>query len=143
LMVLTRNGTAQTTIQVAPIAPQFFLNADGSVVATHADGSPVSASSPARSSETVTLSLTGLGAVNHPVQAGVLPPSGVVALAAVQVTIGSVAVPSQPAALSVSSPGTYLIQVQIPTGVGGLLTVRANANGVASNAASLWVLRVS
>jgi uncharacterized protein (TIGR03437 family) len=143
LMVLTRNGTAQTTIQVAPIAPQFFLNGDGSVVATHADGSRVSSSSPARSLETVTLSLTGLGAVNHPVQAGVLPPPGVVAMAAVQVTIGGVAVPSQPAALSVSSPGTYLIQVQIPSGVGGLLTVQANANGVASNAPGLWVLRVS
>lgn len=143
LMVVTRNGTAQTVIQVAPIAPQFFLNADGSVVATHSDGSPVSATSPARSLETVTLSLTGLGAVSQSVEAGVVPPPGVIALAAVQVRIGGVAVSSPPALLSISSPGTYLIQVQIPPGIGGLVTVQANANGVASNASSLWVLRLS
>jgi uncharacterized protein (TIGR03437 family) len=143
LMVLTRNGTAQTTIQVAPIAPQFFLNADGSVVATHADGSQVSGTSPARGSEMITLSLTGLGAVNHPVQAGVLPPAGVAAMAAVKVTIGGIAVPSQPAVLSTTSPGTYQMQVQVPNGVSGLVAVQATAGGVASNAPSMWVLQLS
>lgn len=143
LMTITRNGTAQTTIQVAPVAPQFFLNTDGSVAATHADGSAVSASSPARTAETITLSLTGLGAVNHPVQAGVRPPPGVTAVATVQLTINGLVVPSQPAALSVTSPGTYQMQVQIPSGLSGFVAVQATANGVTSNAPSMWVLRLS
>jgi acid phosphatase type 7 len=139
LTVLTRNGTAQTTIQVAPVAPQFFTNPDGSVMATHADGSQVTASAPASGLETITLFATGLGGVDHSVQAGILPPVGVPATAAVQVTIGGVAMPSQPAVLSVVSPGTYQIQVQVPAGLKGSAAVHASVSGVASNAPFLFI----
>jgi uncharacterized protein (TIGR03437 family) len=134
LQVLTKNGTVQTTVQVAPVAPQFFMNTDGSVVAAHADGSPVNANSPANPSEMITLFLTGLGAVNKPVQAGVLPPAGVAAVAPVQLTMGGIAVPASPAVLSVSSPGTYQIQVQVPAGIQGPAVVQAKAISVLSNA---------
>jgi uncharacterized protein (TIGR03437 family) len=133
LMVLTKNGTAQTTVQIAPVAPQFFMNADGSVMATHADGSQVSASSPARSSETISLFLTGLGAVNHRVQAGVLPPAGVAALAAIKMTIGGVNQTTPPATLSVTSPGTYQVQVSVPPGLRGPVQIQAEANAIPSN----------
>lgn len=141
LIVLTRNGTAQTTIQVAALAPQFFMNADGSVMAKHADGSAVSPSSPARGSEKITLFLTGLGAVDHPVEAGTLPPVGVGVLASVKVTIGGIPVSSLPPVLSVSYPGIYQIQVQLPAGLlgGGTLMVQAFANSVASNTPFLSV----
>ncbi len=134
LMVATRNGTSQTPIHIAPVAPQFFMNADGSVMATDAVGLPVTASSPARESETITLFLTGLGAVNHTVEAGVLPPAGVGVLATVKVTVGGIPVASLPPVLSVSYPGIYQIQVQLPLGLkGGTAAVQAMANGVTSN----------
>ena len=136
LLVTTRNGSAQLPVHIAPLAPQFFLNADGSAMATHADGSAVSASAPARGSETITVFLTGLGAVNHNVQAGVLPPAGVGVLASVQVKIGGALVSSLPPVLSVSYPGIYQIQVQLPAGLlgGGTVTIEVIANGVVSNA---------
>jgi acid phosphatase type 7 len=142
LTVLTRNGMAHTTIQVAPVAPQFFMSADGSVMATHADGSQVSFSSPARTSETITLFLTGLGAVNGTVQAGILPPAGVAAVAPVQITIGNVVIPSLRGVLSVTSPGTYQVQVQVPSGLRGSAAVQATANSVVSNTPILWIASV-
>lgn len=133
LMVVTQNGTTHTTIQVAPVAPEFFVNNDGSVMAAHADGSPVNATSPAHGSETITLFATGLGAVNRTVQAGVLPPSGVVCVAAVEVAMEGVLVSSRTPLLSVNYPGIYQIQVQVPSGLSGTAAVQMTANGVASN----------
>jgi uncharacterized protein (TIGR03437 family) len=135
LAVITKNGTSQTTIEVSAVAPQFFMNADGSVMAIHADGSPVTSASPARSSETITLLLTGLGAVNQNVNVGALPPPGVGALASVGVKIGGIVAPSQPAVLSTASPGAYQLRVQVPAGLtsSGTVAVQATANSVASN----------
>lgn len=139
LMLITRNGAVQTSIQVAPVAPQFFTNSDGTVVATHANGTPVVAPSPAIGSEIITLFLTGLGGVNSPIEAGVLPPAGVTALANVQMTIGGIPVASQPAVLSTSAPGTYQIQVQVPAGLRQSAAVQASVNGVVSNTPLLLI----
>jgi uncharacterized protein (TIGR03437 family) len=102
----------------------------------------VSFSSPARTSETITLFLTGLGAVNGTVQAGILPPAGVAAVAPVQITIGNVVIPSLRGVLSVTSPGTYQVQVQVPSGLRGSAAVQATANSVVSNTPILWIASV-
>jgi uncharacterized protein (TIGR03437 family) len=142
LQMVSRNGSANLPVQVAPVAPQFFVNPDGSIRAAHADGSPVTASSPARGSEAITLFATGLGAVSQPTQAGILPHAGVTAIANVQVTLGGQAVQTMPAVLSVTEPGTYQIQVQVPGGLTGPLPVQATANAIASNAPFLPIAAV-
>jgi uncharacterized protein (TIGR03437 family) len=139
LQLITRNGTAQTTVQVEPVAPEFFLSPDGSVMAAHGNGSPVTQSAPATASETITLFMTGLGAVTSAVQAGVLPPPGVQVAAPVQASIGGVVVPTQSAVLSTTAAGTYEVLIQVPSGLRQLAAVQVTVGGVVSNAPYLWV----
>jgi len=133
LLVVTPNGTAQTTINVAALAPQMFVNPDGSAMATHADGSAVSTSAPALPRETITLYATGLGAVNPPVIAGSVSSVSSAALATIQVTIGGAKV-NTGSALYASVSGVYRIQVQVPAGFAqGSVPIQVAANGVQSN----------
>jgi uncharacterized protein (TIGR03437 family) len=132
--VVTSNGTAQAIITVAAVAPQLFVNPDGSAVAAHADGSSVKASAPASPNETITLFLTGLGAVNPPAVAGSVSSGGSQAVANIKVTLGGTPVNAGPATLSASVPGVYQIPIQVPGGLTlGPVALEVTANGVASN----------
>src|SRR5712692_10454110 len=72
---MSPNGPAETTVSISEAAPAIF-DFGGSPAVMHADGTLVSASSPARSGESVSVFLTGLGAVNGDITAGQpAPPS--------------------------------------------------------------------
>ena len=120
-VVVYNNETASASASawMQPFAPGFSVNAGTSyVMATHADGSPVGAttlvpdkSTPANAGETITLWGTGFGPTNPPmdgrvvyapVSTDVLP---AVWIGGMQATVGWV---------KLSAPGTYEMQVTVP-----------------------------
>ncbi len=140
LTVTTANGSAQMGIQVGEVAPQFLTTAESSrfAVASHPDGSIVNERAPVNPGETVTLMLTGLGAVDGAPHAGTLPSGNHRVRADVRVMFGAIAVTPESAALSQSAPGVYEIRVRIPHGFNSANTpLQVLANGTTSNIAYL------
>jgi len=90
---------------------------DGAI--THADGSLVTASSPAKAGETVALYVSGLGAVDKTVTAGAPGPSNPLAnmSAFLFVYVGGQQATAQFAGLAPTLGGLYQINLTIPSGV--------------------------
>jgi uncharacterized protein (TIGR03437 family) len=118
------NGTASNTvtIQVAATAPGILTqsqNGLGFGDAVHQDGSLVNDKNPAQPGETVSLFLTGLGAVNPAISDGAPGPVDTLAKATnnISVTIGGKDATVTYAGLAPQLAGLYQINVTIPTGL--------------------------
>jgi uncharacterized protein (TIGR03437 family) len=124
-IVLSNNGTQSNTITVpiaatAPGIAAVAQNGLGAGAITHADGSLVSASSPALRGETVVIYLTGLGAVSPSVADG-KGPTGLSRSNSVQaIYFGAAAVDTSAILFQGLTPGyagLYQINVTIPLSV--------------------------
>ena len=142
LVVTTANGSTQIPISVAAAAPAIFLNPDGSAnaLAMHADGSMVTAGAPAAAGETITLWLTGLGAVAGSVTPGTMPAAPVPVRARVQVVFGGVAVDALRAVLRADLIGVYEVAAVVPQGQGRrVVNVQVTADWISGDMALLPV----
>jgi len=145
LRVATQNGTAYASVVVGEVAPAIFtapIDGGLSPVVFHANGSRVSAKSPAFAGEQVIIHLTGLGQVDGSILAGeatpIDPPLSV--RVPVEVQIGRTVLTPLSARLLPGSVGLYGVVVQIPSDVpGGTHELRIRMREVGSNSATLTV----
>ena len=143
LRISTRNGTANAPVTINGVAPAIFLISLGGELTPlilHADGTMVSAWSPAASGERISIDLTGLGQVNGTIAAGQYapydPPLSV--RVPVEVQIGDATVTPLSARLLPGATGVYRIEVELPhTLTRGPQAVRVLAGKAASNTAML------
>lgn len=129
LAVATANGAAETRVTVQAVAPVLFAQQGraSQVWAQHSDGELVDPQlNPVRPGAPVTVTATGLGAVDASSQAPV---------AAVQVRLGGFApFPADRVRLLEDRPGVYEVQFTMPeTYEGGPVTIQLLTAGVASN----------
>jgi adhesin/invasin len=119
-----------------------LIASGGSVFAQHADSTLVTAASPARAGEEVTILASGLGATTPEVAAGDVPPPGATAQAAIplRVTIGGRPAALRSASLSPELVGMYGVTIEIPAGLpAGPAPVEIEQDGTVSNRASIHV----
>ena len=111
------------SVQIAPASPAFFQLDAQTVIATHLDGSLVTAAAPAQAGEYVVLYATGLGQANPPI--GNLEVAteaqSLNDLSSLQITLGGQAVDSKDIAYAGLAPGfagLYQINLKLPGWVG-------------------------
>jgi uncharacterized protein (TIGR03437 family) len=144
-VVVMVNGavSAADTILINAVAPGIAVNADGTVAATHMDGTPVTGDNPALPGETVFLSGSGFGvtspavATNSPAPAAepfarpVIP---------VTVTVDGNPADAVDAYLAPGGVGLYQIVVTVPQAANpGILTVIVKQSNQAANSGTLAV----
>jgi uncharacterized protein (TIGR03118 family) len=121
-VVVTNNGLIgpPSPAAVAAYSPGFFISKNNNVIATHANGTLVGAttlypnnSTPAKQGETIELWMTGLGATN-PLSDGVVVPSPIPTASQPTVTIGGVG--AQVVSSVLSGPGLYQVNVTVGQG---------------------------
>ncbi|HUA83689.1 MAG TPA: putative Ig domain-containing protein [Bryobacteraceae bacterium] len=142
--ILSANGalTLPETLDVVPMQPGvLFSISDGTVIAQRADGSLVSASSPAHPNDALTLYLTGMGATNPPVASGVATPLQLVpASTQPTVALGGQTVNVAYAGLTPTGIGLYQINITVPSNAQpGNLPLVIMQNGVPANSTTLPV----
>ncbi len=129
LRVTTRNGTADASVVVRDVAPAIFSVAiDGgpSPAVLRANGTLVSAKSPAAPGERVSIYLTGMGRLD-----GTLP---------VEVRIGGAVLTPSFAGLLPGSVGVYRVEVEIPLSLpSGMQPLQIQVGEARSNTAMLAV----
>jgi len=143
-LIASANGALTTpiTVQLAPVTPGFAVNADGSLIAQHGDGTLVTAASPAQPGEEVVAYLSGLGDTTTPISAGDVAPSDPPAAAAVTpvVTLNGTPATVLFAGLTPTLVGLYQVNFQIPPGTpNGLALVVLTQGTFTSNSAILPV----
>ena len=144
-VVATLNGLSSVPDKflVAPATPGVIAFPDGTAKAQHADGSFVSASSPAKPGETLAIYLVGMGLTNPAVASGVGPPFNPhpVVTSPPTVTIdGTQASLQFPGGLVGGSVGLYQINFTVPTGARtGTLNLVVTQNGFTANVTQLIV----
>jgi uncharacterized protein (TIGR03118 family) len=144
-VVVTNNGLASGTanIQLAAVAPAFFLFKGNAVAAFHSDnttpiGAPgvVTGSTPAKPGETIVLYLTGCGATNPAYPAGQIVSTAYPLPANPTVTIGSTSAKVDFAGLTAA--GVYQVNVTVPdTAPDGDLPVVAQVAGTSTQASAI------
>ncbi|MGH8248802.1 MAG: hypothetical protein ACREUU_20525, partial [Gammaproteobacteria bacterium] len=107
----------------------------------HANGLPVTPSSPAAPGEVISLFVTGLGTVSGPIQAGDPTPSSPLLRCTVptEALVGDIAVAPSFCGLAPGFAGLYQVNLQVPALPGGMHTVRIFAAGAASNTVNIPV----
>jgi uncharacterized protein (TIGR03437 family) len=136
--------TLPDTILLAQTQPGVVAFSDGRLVAQHSDAvaSLVTATSPARPGETITIYLVGMGETDPPVATSAPSPS-VEPLARVKsqptVTIGGKSPTILYAGLTPFLVGLYQITMTLPADVSGDLPVIITQDGVEANATVLTV----
>ena len=111
-------ASASVTVQVADVAPAFFLQGDGKhVVATHADGSivgptTITGDSPAEPGETIVLYGTGFGVTNPAAPDGKLITAALPLATLPTITMGGTS--SQVAFAGLIYAGLFQINVTVP-----------------------------
>jgi uncharacterized protein (TIGR03437 family) len=119
-LIASANGalTSPITIQLAPVTPGFAVNPDGSLIAQHGDGSPVTSTSPAQPGEEVVSYLLGLGNLATPIADGTGAPLNPLAVAAVTpvVTLNGTSATVLFAGLTPGLVGLYQVNFQVPPG---------------------------
>jgi uncharacterized protein (TIGR03437 family) len=125
-IVVTNNGQASNTVVVplSTTAPGIFTqnsSGTGPAAIRHSNNSLVTSANPAKLGETVSIYLTGLGAVNPTVSNGTAGGSNPLSntVEAVAVIIGNVTATVSYAGLAPGLPGLYQINVTIPTSLVG------------------------
>ena len=127
------NGTEAASVKalLQPVSPAFFTSPDNSIIAEHADLTLVSAESPAKPGETITLYAAGFGASNPDAASGQVF-SGIAPLAKpLTVRIGGVDM--QPSFAGLTATGVYQINVAVPDAAAdGSIPVVATIGGVST-----------
>jgi uncharacterized protein (TIGR03437 family) len=106
-------------VRAAPASPGFFSTTGdglGAVLGAHADGSLITADSPAAPGEVVALYASGLGALATSVAEYAAPADAHVTSVPVQVDIGGVQAEVRYAGAAPTLPGVYQINIVIPPG---------------------------
>jgi len=119
-LFVARDGTAgpHTSITLHDVGPGLFESEPGVIIATHADGSLVTQSHPAKSGETVTVYGTGFGPINP--DAPVSIPVPITDIGSFQVLVNGVALPATSVAAVCSvpyTPGLYEATFKLPKSV--------------------------
>jgi uncharacterized protein (TIGR03437 family) len=122
-------------------APGIASFANGSIIATHLDGSLITSSSPAMPSEIIVLYLTGLGSTaNQPATGSAAPVPPTDPVSAVTLTLNGVASPTLFVGLTPGTVGLYQIDFTVPAGTpGGNQVLTVSQAGVVSNVTILPV----
>jgi uncharacterized protein (TIGR03437 family) len=118
------NGTASNTVtmMVGATAPGVLTqsqNGLGYGDAVHPDGTLVNAQNPAKPGETVSLFLTGLGAVNPAISDGAVGPTNPYSVSASTITafVGGTSAPVGYSGLAPTLAGLYQLNITIPSGL--------------------------
>jgi uncharacterized protein (TIGR03437 family) len=114
----------EITVRAAPSSPGFFSATGdglGMVLGTHADGSPITAESPAAPGEVVVLYASGLGALATSVPEYAAASGPNVTSVPVQVDVGGVQAEVRYAGAAPALPGVYQINIVIPPGAANSL----------------------
>jgi uncharacterized protein (TIGR03437 family) len=148
-LVVRRAGQADVTaaFTIHRDAPGLFTstNPDGTsqVLATHADGSPVTPDNPAAAGETITVYGTGFGPYDHPVVDGFIIPGNDTWKVADPVAVNAGASTLQPqfAGAATGMVGTTIVQVKLTADVATAAAVdfAVTVNGKPSNLSRLPV----
>ena len=123
VQVINNNvGSNTVTMEIAVTAPGVLTqsqNGLGYGDAVHQDGSLVNAKNPAQIGETVSVFLTGLGAVSPTIADGAPGPTGTLssAVSKIQAYVGGVAASVSYSGLAPQLAGLYQINLTVPTGV--------------------------
>ena len=107
----------EITVRAAPSSPGFFSASGdglGAILGTHADGSLITADSPAAPGETVALYASGLGTLATPVAEYAAATSADGASMPVQVDVAGVQAEVRYAGAAPTLPGVYQINIVIP-----------------------------
>jgi uncharacterized protein (TIGR03437 family) len=125
----TVNGAEsnEITVRAAPASVGYFSTTRdglGTILATHADGSPITANSPAAAGEIVVLYASGLGALASSVAEYDWPTSANPTSVPVQADVAGIQAAVLYAGAAPGYPGVYQINIVIPTNV----TPSAGAN---------------
>jgi uncharacterized protein (TIGR03437 family) len=119
-ITVTRQATSATAqVTLLDAAPALFVTADGSLAATHADGSLISAESPALPGEIIVIYGTGLGRTDPRQQDGVIPRAAafIMPLDRLQIFLDGELLPGSSvyyAGITPGFPGLYQINLRIP-----------------------------
>jgi uncharacterized protein (TIGR03437 family) len=137
--VKNSSGTSNSaSVTADSVAPGFF-QAGTYAIATHTDGTLVSATSPAVKGETVTLWGTGFGATTPTVSAGQTSNAVAYVSSPPAITIGGVPATVVAAALNSSALGLYQIAITVPaSAASGNQAIIATAGGQSSPGAVLF-----
>ncbi len=143
-VTIAGQATAPVTLPIGTVSPGIFtVTADGKGAGaiTHADGSAVSAASPAKRGEVVIVYGTGLGAVSPAVATGALPAGVSTSTTSVTVTFGTITVTPDYAGLAGCCVGLNQINVKVPAGatVGNSIPLVLNTGGKTSNSVTIAV----
>jgi uncharacterized protein (TIGR03437 family) len=154
---VTRNGqpSADQSMTLAAFSPGIFtlnqqgtgqgaiLLANSATFAAPAGSIPQRDARPVARGDFITIFCTGLGAVDPPVQSGVVAPSSPLALTTTQptVTVGEINAPVSFSGLSPGFVGLYQINVQIPQNAptGNAVNVQITIGGVVGNVVTIAV----
>ncbi len=116
-------------IQLAASAPAFFQSDPQTIIATHVDGSLLTAAAPGRSGESIVLYATGLGQVVPPLSNLQIPTAAArikqfddlkITIGGSPLDAGSIAY----AGVSPGYPGLYQVNVRLPDSLGQNVDVR-------------------
>ncbi len=142
-ILISANGalTIPDTLDIEPVTPGVAAQS-GVIIAQHADGSYVTAGSPAAPGEIVTIYLAGMGLTDTPVQTGAVAPSNPLAHPLVQPTVTVNGEPAQIsfAGLTPQAVGLYQINFAVPTdAAAGNQTLVVAQGTVQSNSGTIAV----
>jgi uncharacterized protein (TIGR03437 family) len=149
----TKPGTATVTVTgpcgssspvaflVAQAAPFIFQTADGSAILQNQDLSINGPSRPAKAGSVVTVYLTGIGPLDHPVPTGAAAPATSLSRATlpVHVTIGNVDTTVQFLGLTPGFVGLAQANLAVPNLSPGQYPIVITVGGIDSNHATMWV----
>lgn len=138
-IAVVRQGVQAPEVEVSLVdaAPQLFVNADGYVVAQHADYSLITPDQPARPGEIIVVYATGLGRTEPNPRPGEIPlyPGLMTQLSALRVSVGGVEVSIdriQYAGITPGFAGLYQINLRLPEDLGPDPELRAAVAGQTS-----------
>jgi uncharacterized protein (TIGR03437 family) len=138
-VIVAANGALSTpdSIQVSAVVPGLAANADGTVIAQHADGSLINATSPAKGGEIAVAYLSGLGTTSGgDVSSGGASPGGDLAIPTVTptLTVGGVSAKIEFVGLTPGLVGLYQMNFDVPAGLtSGDVDVVVTQSGTASS----------
>ena len=142
--IVVRNGfgdSAPLSVRIDPAAPELFQVGNGDALVLNQNGTVNSPSNPAPAGTTVSVFLTGQGAVAPPVAAGrpapVNPLSQVIAISAAEVDGQDANLPFL--GLAPGYVGLAQGNVEVPAGVAGRVSIRIRIGEIWSNVGFLHV----
>jgi len=124
----------ESTYTVARNAPGLFQGEKSAAVATHEDGSAVSADAPAKSGELLTIYGTGFGPTERGRPYGLAPPAPIGVIDTATLQVGDFCVTAEKAFAVAGRVGVDAVQFRMPAAGSGDVSVRVTIGGKDSNA---------